>query len=312
MNNWTRKNIPPQNGKTAVITGATGGLGLETALALADAGASVVLTGRNDVKGRHALERIRTIHSGALISYQTLDLARLANVAEFAEKFSASHDHLDVLVNNAGVMAPPARTTTPDGFERQFGVNYLSHFALTARLLPLLRQAEAPRVVNLSSGVHHMGAINFDNLQAERGYRPWKFYAQSKLAMLVFALELQRRSDANGWGLMSNAAHPGWATTELMANGPGSNSLTVRLSRLIAPIFAHSPADGALPQIFAATDPAARNGAYYGPTGLFELKGPVGKARIDAKARDLVVAKRLWQASEQLTGVSFGAETLGV
>jgi NAD(P)-dependent dehydrogenase (short-subunit alcohol dehydrogenase family) len=305
MSAWTIDNIPDQSGRLAVITGATGGLGYETALALAGAGAEVVLTGRNDQKGAAALARIRAIYPDARISYETLDLGSLGSVGDFAGRFSAAHEKLDLLINNGGVMTPPERKTTADGFELQFGTNFLSHFALTAQLLPLLTKATAPRVVNVSSGVHHAGQINFDNLQGEKGYRPFKFYGQSKLANLLFTFELQRRSDANGWRLMSNAAHPGWATTDLMANGPGSNSLAVRLSHFAAPILAHGPAEGALPQIFAATDPKAEKNGYYGPTGLFELRGPVGEARVSGKARDTAIAARLWSVAEALTGVTY-------
>ncbi len=267
----------------------------------------MVLTGRNAQKGADALAGILAVYPDARISYETLDLASLKSVADFAARFSAAHDHLDILVNNGGVMMPPQRQTTADGFELQFGTNYLSHFALTGELLPRLIAAKAPRVVNVSSGMHNMGQINFDDLQGVKGYAPMKFYGQSKLANLMFALELQRRSDANGWRLMSTAAHPGWATTELMANGPGSDSLTVRVSRFVAPILAHDPKGGALPQLYAATDPHAQDGSYFGPTGLFELKGPPGKAGMAGKAKDLAVANRLWAVSEELTGVHYPA-----
>ena len=304
MSSWTTKDIPSQHGGVAVITGATGGLGYETALALAGAGANVVLTGRNDAKGLDALTRIKTVFPDATISFENLDLASLAAVAAFAEKFSAEHASLDLLVNNGGVMAPPARQTTPDGFELQFGTNYLSHFALTAHLLPLLIKGKAARVVNVSSSAHTRGAINFDDLQAERGYAPWKYYSQSNFAMLMFAFELQRRSDANGWGLLSNAAHPGLATTDLIANGMGGG-LQARIAGLVVPLLGQSPAEGALPQLYAATDPAAEPSAYYGPLGFMEMKGPPGKARASGKALDQAVAGRLWGVSEQLTGIAY-------
>src|ERR1700732_3641606 len=211
MTDWTTADIPPLNGKTAVITGATGGLGYETALALAGAGAGVMLTGRSEAKGRQALQAIRNQFPNAYIAYENLDLANLASVADFATRYAAAHASLDLLINNAGVMALPQRQVTSDGFEMQLGTNYLGHYALTAHLLPLLRRGVQPRVVSLSSLVHRWGAIDFDDLQAARSYAPNKAYGQSKLAMLMFALELQRRSDAAGWGLMSNAAHPGSA-----------------------------------------------------------------------------------------------------
>jgi NAD(P)-dependent dehydrogenase (short-subunit alcohol dehydrogenase family) len=305
MSGWSTADIPPQGGKTAVITGATGGLGYETALALAGAGATVVLTGRSDAKGRTALEWIRAQFPKASISYETLDLASLASVADFAARFAAAHTSLDLLINNAGVMALPQRQATADGFEMQIGTNYLSHYALTARLLPLLRRGHQPRVVNLSSLAHRSGAIHFDDLQSAQSYSPWKAYCQSKLAMLIFALELQRRSDAAGWGLLSNAAHPGYARTDLIANGPGAAGLLSRLSKSLQPLMSHSAAAGALPTLFAATSLAAKAAGYYGPNGFYELKGPPAPAKIMPQAKDKAVAARLWDVSAALTGVSF-------
>ncbi|MFM0014602.1 SDR family oxidoreductase [Paraburkholderia sediminicola] len=303
MSNWTTADIPRQTGRLAVITGATGGLGFETALALAGAGADVVLTGRNAQKGQAALDAIRAQYPAASIRYAHLDLASLASVRQFAEQFAAEHAALDLLINNAGVMMPPKRQTTLDGFELQFGTNYLGHFALTERLLPILHAGRQPRVVNLSSVAHRTGgAIHFDDLQSQRGYKPWSSYAQSKLAMLMFALELQRRSDANGWGLLSNAAHPGYARTALIANGPGDDTLLQMVNRLtFEPLASQSAADGALPTLFAATAPGAKPGGYYGPSGLFELKGPPGDAQIARHAQDKAVAARLWDISEGLT-----------
>ena len=305
MSGWTTADIPPQNGKTVVITGATGGLGFETALALAGAGATVVLTGRSEAKGRDALAKIRAQFPKAAIAYETLDLASLASVADFAARFAASHTSLDILINNAGVMALPQRQTTADGFEMQLGTNYLGHYALTARLIPLLRRAPQPRVVNLSSLAHRTGTIDFDDLQGARSYAPWKAYCQSKLAMLIFAIELQRRSDAGGWGLMSNAAHPGYARTDLISNGPGARGLSWRISKLLAPYISHSAAAGALPTLLAATSAQARPGGYYGPNGFYELKGPPAPAKIMPRAKDAAVSDRLWDVSAALTGVSY-------
>jgi NAD(P)-dependent dehydrogenase (short-subunit alcohol dehydrogenase family) len=309
---WSVRDIPPQANRLAVITGATGGLGYETALALAGAGARVVLTGRSDAKGQVALQNIRAAHPVATISYENLDLASLASVRAFAAKFAGEHETLDLLVNNAGVMLPPKRYETADGFELQFGTNYLGHFALTALLLPLLRAGQRPRVVNLSSAAHKMQAdIHFDDLQWTRRFNSWQAYAQSKLAMLIFALELQRRSDAGGWGLMSNAAHPGFARTGLQSAGPGlgrtSPSMIETLTNLFGPLVSQSAAEGALPTLFAATSPDARPGAYHGPQGLFELTGPPGIAAISAKARDPKIAARLWEVSDQFTGADWPA-----
>jgi NAD(P)-dependent dehydrogenase (short-subunit alcohol dehydrogenase family) len=306
MSNWNVQDIPSQVGKRAVITGATGGLGLETALGLAGAGAEVILTGRSASKGQAALDHIRAQYPNANIRYESLDLGSLTAVAEFATRFSQENDALDLLINNAGVMTPPTRQTTSDGFELQIGTNYLGHFALTAQLLPLLIKSKAPRVVQLSSIAHRMFAqIHFDDLQWERGYKATPAYNQSKLAMLMFAFELQRQSDANGWGLMSNAAHPGIARTDLVANGPGANSLVAHLLKLTRPLMTHSAADGALPTLYAATAPEAVNAGYYGPQGFFGIKGPVGVAVVARPAKDLAVAKRLWDVSEQLTGVQW-------
>jgi NAD(P)-dependent dehydrogenase (short-subunit alcohol dehydrogenase family) len=303
MTNWTIADIPPQRGKLAVVTGATGGLGYQTALGLAQAEAEVVLTGRNEAKGREAISKIREQLPDAKISFEALDLANLASVADFAQRFATAHSSLDLLINNAGVMALPTRQTTADGFEMQFGTNYLGHYALTAQLLPLLRSAHQPRVVNLSSIAHRTGFIHFSDLQGERLYSPWKAYNQSKLAMLMFALELQRRSDAAGWNLMSNASHPGWARTDLFANGPGFGLISLA-SQFAAPLFSQSAESGALPTLFAATSPQAEGGGYYGPNGLYELKGPPAPARIMPQAMDKAGAGKLWDVSQQLTGVS--------
>jgi NAD(P)-dependent dehydrogenase (short-subunit alcohol dehydrogenase family) len=304
MTDWTIANIPPQGGKLAVVTGATGGLGYQTAMRLAQAGAEVVLAGRNEAKGREAVPKIRNQFPDAKISFDVLDLANLASVADFARRLATTHSSLDLLINNAGVMALPTRQTTADGFEMQFGTNYLGHYALTAQLLPLLRGAQQPRVVSLSSIAHRTGFIQFSDLQGERFYSPWKAYNQSKLAMLMFALELQRRSDSAGWNLMSTASHPGWARTDLFANGPGFGLISFA-SQFAAPLFSQSAESGALPTLFAATSPQAEGGGYYGPNGLYELRGPPAPARIMPQARDKAAAAKLWDVSQQLTGASF-------
>jgi NAD(P)-dependent dehydrogenase (short-subunit alcohol dehydrogenase family) len=298
----TQAEIPSQLGKTAVVTGATGGLGYEAALALAKAGAEVILTGRDDQKGRSAIEKISREVIGAKISYEHHDLASLASIADFAQRMHVRQS-LDLLINNAGVMALSRRQTTADGFEMQFGTNYLGHFALTARLMPLLRRASGPRVVSVSSLAHRTAFIDFGDLQGSRVYSPWKAYGQSKLACLIFALELQRRSDAAGWNLSSSAAHPGFSRTNLFASGPGG--LISLATDFAAPLFGHSAADGARPILFAATSPQAKPGAYYGPGGIGELRGAPAPALIMLRARDAVTAAKLWDVSEKLTGTSF-------
>jgi NAD(P)-dependent dehydrogenase (short-subunit alcohol dehydrogenase family) len=294
--------IPSQLGKTAVVTGSTGGLGYETVLAMAKAGADIILTGRDDRKGQSALDKISREVIGARIRYEHLDLASLASIADFAQRMQVRQS-LDLLINNAGVMALPRRQTTADGFEMQFGTNYLGHFALTARLMPLLRRSGGPRVVSVSSLAHRTGSIDFGDLQGTRLYSPWKAYGQSKLACLMFALELQRRGDSAGWNLTSNAAHPGFSRTNLFASGPGG--LLSVATDFAAPFFGHSAADGARPILFAATSPQAKPGAYYGPGGFGELRGAPAPALIMPRARDAATAARLWDVSEKLTGTSF-------
>lgn len=312
MASFTVDDIPDVTGKLAIVTGATGGLGLETALGLAGAGAEVVLVGRNPGKGRDAAAHIRAHHPAASVWFEQVDLASLASVKDFADEMLAEGRPIDILINNAGVMALPKGQVTTDGFEMQFGVNYLSHFALTAQLLPLLKAAPSrdggARVVQLASIAHKGGRIRLADLNYATGYKAWPVYQQSKLAMLMFAIELQRRSDANGWGLTSVAAHPGYAHTDLIANGPGSGAGA--LYRWGVGVFeriaGHSAADGALPTLMAATAPNVTPGGYYGPQGWQDLKGPPGPAAIRPQALDADVADALWAASERLTGVAFG------
>jgi NAD(P)-dependent dehydrogenase (short-subunit alcohol dehydrogenase family) len=307
MNPWSVADIPSLNGKLAIVTGATGGLGYETALALVRAGAEVLVTGRNEEKGRVAIEQINRAVPSAKMRFAMLDLASLASIRAFAENMLANGRPLDLLINNAGVMDLPTRRLTDDGFELQFGTNHLSHFALTALLLPLLRIAQAPRVVNVSSLAHRGGKIDFANLQAERKYNSWPAYQQSKLANLLFTFELQRRSDAYGWGLMSNAAHPGFARTDLIPNGPGTGGLKGIGMKALGSFMSHSAAAGALPTLYAATAPEAVPNGYYGPNGFYELKGPVAPAKVLPQAKDQAVGRKLWEVSEQLTGVKWPA-----
>lgn len=303
MTHWTAFDIPSQRGRTAVVTG-TGGLGFQNALALARAGARVIIAGRNPSKGAAAVNRIREEIPGADVTFGLLDLASLDSVRSFAERLRSSHDSLDLLINNAAVMTPPRRRSTDDGFELQFGTNYLGHFVLTAQIMPLLRKSKQARVVTLSSLAARNGAIDFDDLQAQRGYRPMQAYGQSKLACLMFALELQRRSDAAGWGILSIAAHPGISRTDLLPNGAGPRSVAGILRRYMWFLF--QPAEqGALPTLFAATAPQARGGAYYGPDRLGEMRGYPTTAVIPPQALDTTVAARLWTTSEELTGTVF-------
>jgi NAD(P)-dependent dehydrogenase (short-subunit alcohol dehydrogenase family) len=303
MTHWTASDIPSQRGRTAVVTG-TGGLGLEDALALARAGADVIIAGRNPSKGAAAVKRISESIPSARVTFEMLDLGNLESIEAFGVRLRDSRESLDLLINNAAVMTPPKRLATADGFELQFGTNYLGHFALTAQLLPLLRKGDQPRVVTLSSVAARGGSIDFDDLNAKQSYKPMMAYGQSKLACLMFALELQRRSDAGGWGVRSVAAHPGISRTDLLPNGAGAWSAPGLARRLLWFLF-QPAARGALPTLFAATSPHAQGGAYYGPDKLGETRGYPSAARVPAPAEDRHDATRLWIASETLTGVAF-------
>jgi NAD(P)-dependent dehydrogenase (short-subunit alcohol dehydrogenase family) len=308
MTGWTTSDMPSQSGRLAVITGATGGLGFETALGLAGAGAEIVLTGRKAAKGADALAQLRAAHPGAIARFALLDVASLGSVDAFAQTMIAEGRGVDLLINNAGVMALPKRQLSVDGFELQFATNYLGHFALTARLLPLLRQAGGARVVNLASLAAHHGRIDLGDLQAAQNYAPFRVYGMTKLAMLVFALELQRRSAAAGWGVDAIAAHPGMAATNIMRNGPASSGVAATVWRWVKPLILPlnaTAAEGAVPVLFAATSREAKGGGYYGPSRSFETKGPVAPAKMPERALDAAIAGGLWQASERLTGGSF-------
>lgn len=304
MSLWPGAKLPDLSGKTVIITGANSGIGYYTALELAKAGAQVTLACRSTAKGEAAAVKINLEAPGHAV-FMPLDLADLNSVRSFAAAFKEGHGSLDMLINNAGVMALPQRQVTAQGFEQQFGVNFLGHFLLTSLLLTTLMNAPAPRLVQISSIAHRQGKIAFDDLQYERGYKPWPVYQQSKLAMLIFAEELQRRSDAGGWGLLSLAAHPGIAATELVANGPGNKSL-MAIGMNLAKAFVLQPGDaGAWPTILAAVDAAAQPGAYYGPAGLGEFRGPPTLAKIMPRALDTVTGAKLWDVAEQLTGAEF-------
>ncbi|NGP16384.1 oxidoreductase [Devosia aurantiaca] len=297
--------IPNLSGKLAAVTGATGGLGIEAARMLSGAGAHVVLIGRNADKGAEAIRTIAATNPKGTVAFEQIDLADLADVAAGAARLSAEYDHLDILINNAGVMAPRERKTTKDGFELQFGTNHLAHFALTGRLLPLLQKSGNARVVSVASLAAMFGKIDFDDLEAQRGYDAMRVYGQSKLANLLFTEELGRRSLRNDWNITAVAAHPGLARTDLVANGPGEGGIAGVFGMLLNPIFSHSAAEGALPLIVAATDPNVSNGDYWGPKDWMGLKGKPAKAKPPKAAADADVARRLWEKSEHLTKVSY-------
>jgi NAD(P)-dependent dehydrogenase (short-subunit alcohol dehydrogenase family) len=304
MAKWSASDIPPQSGRSAIVTG-TGGLGYETALALARAGGEVVIAGRNREKGAAAVAKIRGDHASADVRFEQLDLGSLRSIEAFGERLREQRDGLDLLINNAGVMTPPNRQETSDGFELQFGTNYLGHFALTARLLPLLRNSESARVVTLSSVAARGGAIDFDDLNARKSYRPMPAYSQSKLACLMLAFELQRRSEVGHWGLASIAAHPGISRTDLLHNAPGRRS-GAGLARSLLWFLFQPASQGALPTLFAATSPDAKPGGYYGPDRLGETRGHPALSTVPPAASDSAAAARLWQRSEALAGVRFG------
>ena len=285
---------------TSIVTGATGGLGYATAEGLARSGHRVVLTGRNLEKGEAALKILRRTIPSANAEFRLLDVSSLQAVAAFCAAWSGP---VDILVNNAGVMAYPERRLSVDGFEMQFATNYLGHFALTLRLLPALLEAKAARVVDVSSLAHRTGRIEFDNLNGERSYSGYRSYGQSKLAMLLFARELQGRGEQRGWPLMSIAAHPGWSATSIVSNGFGP-SMKSQIGNFLFRLAGQSVDEGAKPILFAALDPTADPALYYGPANFGETRGPVAPARMMPQATDAAVAARLFDRSEQLTGLS--------
>ena len=307
MTTWSAAHVPDQSGRTVLVTGATGGLGLETALVLAGAGARVLVAGRSPERTAAATGQVAARAAGPVPEAVHLDLADLASVRAAADHVAARADALDVLVNNAGVMNTPPRRTA-DGFELQIGTNHLGHFALTGELLPVLRSAEAPRVVTVSSGAHRAGRIDLDDLTWERrGYNGWAAYGQSKLANLLFTLELAHRAAASGWDLVAVAAHPGWAATGLQTAGPRMSGSRPGqwLSGLGNTLFAQSAAQGALPQLYAATMPDVRSGEYFGPQSLGGWRGAPGRSGRSEAARDEAVAAALWELSEKLTGTTY-------
>ncbi len=296
---WTSEQMGDQTGRVAIVTGSNSGIGREAAAMLARKGAAVVMAVRDPARGEEAAAGIRADVGEADIVVMELDLADLSSVRAFTNAFRQRHDRLDLLVNNAGVMMPPA-SKTADGFELQFGTNHLGHFALTGRLLDMLLATEESRVVNVSSVAHKWGGIEFEDLQWEkRSYSKGASYGQSKLANLLFTYELQRRLERAGAGTIATAAHPGWTATNLQRSAG--------LFRMLNPIFAMKPWQGALPTLMAATDDASQGGEYYGPRGFQEMRGYPGQVGSNDASRDEETARRLWEVSEQLTGVTFDA-----
>jgi NAD(P)-dependent dehydrogenase (short-subunit alcohol dehydrogenase family) len=296
---WKADDIPDQRGRRAIVTGANSGLGLVIARELARHGAAVVLACRSREKGEGALADVRAAAPDADVELAALDLASLDSVRAFA---AAQDGPLDLLVNNAGVMAPPHRTTA-DGFELQLGTNHLGHFALTGLLLDRLLAAPAPRVVTMSSIMHRFGRIRFDDLQGERRYRRWRAYNQSKLANLLFVLELDRRARAAGAPVVSVGAHPGWAATHLQAASPPLVDRAVL--RVGNRVVAQSAERGALPALYAATAPDLPGASYAGPGDRSELRGDPRLVSMSGRAQDGATGRRFWEVSEELTGVGY-------
>ncbi|WP_094288005.1 SDR family oxidoreductase [Mycobacterium lehmannii] len=312
MSRGLELHVPDLSGRLAVVTGANSGLGFGLARELSAAGADVVLAVRNHAKGEAAIAQIRQAVPQASTRIAQLDLASLESVAVLGERLASEGRPIDILINNAGVMTPPQRQTTDDNFELQFGANHLGHFALTGHLLPLLRAAEAARVVTVSSIAATQRGLTFDDPNAEHGYRPMRSYGMAKLAQLMFAKELDQRSRAHGWGVMSNAAHPGLSKTNLLSGasyGRDKPTLNARLTRAtwrLLPFMWLDVDEGIKPTLYAATSPDAEGGAYYGPRGFYETAGGgVGYAKVPGAVHRAEDRPALWQLSEKLTAVTY-------
>ncbi len=307
---WTPALIPSQAGRRALVTGATSGIGYEAALALAGAGAEIVIAARDLEKAEAVAAAIRRVHPAAVTECRLLDTARLASVRAFAAAWRAEGRPIDILLLNAGIAAVPRREETEDGFERQLATNYLGHFALTGLLRPSLRQepgtdGAGTRIVAVASIAHRSGTIAFDDLQRRRAYGPQSAYRQTKLAMLIFALELDRRLRAAGSPIRAIAAHPGIAATAIARRGDRAGRLATRIGAGLLGLIGQSAARGALPLLYAATAPEAQGGRYYGPDGMWEVRGDPGPATIAPHAADAATAARLWALSETLTDVTY-------
>ncbi|MEO0895915.1 MAG: oxidoreductase [Bacteroidota bacterium] len=300
---WTEANIPDLTGKTIIVTGGNSGLGYESTRALAQKGAQVILASRSKERGEAAKQKILAIHPNATIDVMELDLGSLDSVKQFAEAFSTKYDRLDVLMNNAGIMAVP-KGTTKDGFESQLGVNHLGHFALTGQLLPKLESTPSSRIVNIASKAADSGKINFSDLQSEQNYDKFGAYSQSKLANILFTKELQKRLAGAGKNIEAMAAHPGGSKTNLGEKSDFNPFVKGILTGLMNLLM--QPAErGALPQLFAAVDPEAEAGQYYGPDGFSEMGGYPKVANMPDSAVNPEAQQKLWDVSQELTGISY-------
>jgi NAD(P)-dependent dehydrogenase (short-subunit alcohol dehydrogenase family) len=293
---WTENDILSQTGRIVIVTGANSGIGWDTARALAQKGATVIMACRNLQKANTAADQIKALNPSGHVEVMQLDLGDLDSVRAFATTFKERYQRLDLLINNAGVMVPPY-SKTKQGFEQQFGTNHLGHFALTGLLLDTLNTTPNARIVTVSSGAHNFGIINFDDLNWERGYPPQRAYGQSKLANLLFTYELQRKLAAAGQKTIAVAAHPGWTGTNLQQHAA--------VIQFLNPIFSQPTALGALPTLYAATAQTVRGGEYFGPDGLFEMRGYPEKVDSNGRSHDEAIARRLWQVSEDLTHVTY-------
>lgn len=294
---WDANNIADQSGKIAIVTGASSGIGYETARVLANKNAKVIIAVRNPQKGEKALDKIKAENAKADASVMIVDLADLKSVEKFAKEFQKKYDRLDMLINNAGVMVPPYSKTT-DGFELQFGTNHLGHYALTGHLVDLLKKTSGSRVVNVSSMAHNRGKLKFDDLNWEtRKYKPWSAYGDSKIANIYFTRELKKRFEANNIDVMVTAAHPGWTATELQRN--------TGLASFLNNFFAQDISMGALPTLYAAVAEDVSSGDYFGPSGFMEMNGYPKKVDSNKLSKDDKIAVMLWEVSEDLTKVSY-------
>ena len=305
---WTVDHIPDQQGRIAVVTGANSGIGFVAARELARKGAQVVLACRNDVKAKEAMSQIQADVVDAKLDFIPLDLASLESIGSFAEQVKANYDRLDLLCNNAGIMAIPKQHTR-DGFEMQIGTNHFGHFALTGQLLDRLIATPNSRVVNVSSNAHLFGKMNFNDLHWETGYGKWKAYAQSKLANLLFTYELDRKLRAKQSPVKATACHPGWSSTNLQYVGPQQEGSAVmqRMAALGNRLAAQPAEMGALPTLYAATEPSVEGGDYIGPNGWFENAGYPKKTSSNRRSRSEEDAARLWQISEEQSQVGYSA-----